>query len=185
MDKRRAVIRMLEDAEWSKWSDREIARRCAVDSTFVSRLHRELSEVKPQIDTPTPRLVERNGTVYQMDTTNIGNKARCGVAASNHEDRYKPESLPFAGRPGPGLLRTASRADSEYMAHCPAYETGRIPAARRRDFIVLWGSPSASAISRAVNPFMQAVYRISNQIAIKAIPIELLLTLFKKYRFNY
>ena len=29
-DKRRAVLTLLEDAEWSTWSDREIARRCAV-----------------------------------------------------------------------------------------------------------------------------------------------------------
>ncbi len=29
-DKRRAVLRLLEDSEWSKWSDREIARRCGL-----------------------------------------------------------------------------------------------------------------------------------------------------------
>jgi hypothetical protein len=35
-DKRRAVMKLLNDAEWSHWSDREIARLCAVDKTLVS-----------------------------------------------------------------------------------------------------------------------------------------------------
>src|SRR5262249_8043073 len=30
-DKRKAVACLLADAEWSQWSDREIARRCRVD----------------------------------------------------------------------------------------------------------------------------------------------------------
>jgi hypothetical protein len=35
-DKRRAVNTLLDDAEWSKWSDREIAKRCGVSHNFVS-----------------------------------------------------------------------------------------------------------------------------------------------------
>src|SRR5204863_6394655 len=35
-DKRRAVGLLLADAEWRAWSDREIARRCAVDHRFVA-----------------------------------------------------------------------------------------------------------------------------------------------------
>ena len=34
-DKRRAVMTLLEDAEWGHWSNREIARRCAVDEATV------------------------------------------------------------------------------------------------------------------------------------------------------
>lgn len=37
-DKRRIVLEMLNDFEWSEWSDREIARACHVSHTFVSRL---------------------------------------------------------------------------------------------------------------------------------------------------
>lgn len=44
-DKRRAVLRLLEDPEWSRWSDREIARRCGVTHPFVANLRRELVEV--------------------------------------------------------------------------------------------------------------------------------------------
>jgi hypothetical protein len=36
-DKRRAVSRLLDDPEWVKWSDREIARRCCVTPTFVGK----------------------------------------------------------------------------------------------------------------------------------------------------
>jgi hypothetical protein len=31
-DKRRAVLKLLEDPEWSRWADREIARRCRVSN---------------------------------------------------------------------------------------------------------------------------------------------------------
>lgn len=40
-DKRRAVETMLTDDEWSRLSDREIARRCAVTHPFVAKLRRE------------------------------------------------------------------------------------------------------------------------------------------------
>lgn len=41
-DKRKAVKTMLEDAEWSKWSDRVVARNCNVSQPFVSKLRSEL-----------------------------------------------------------------------------------------------------------------------------------------------
>lgn len=37
-DKRRAVLILLEDAEWSQWSDRKIARHCGVTHPFVAKL---------------------------------------------------------------------------------------------------------------------------------------------------
>lgn len=41
-DKRRAVMRLLEDDEWRQWSDREIARQCRVDQSMVSRYRSSL-----------------------------------------------------------------------------------------------------------------------------------------------
>lgn len=38
-DKRRIVLEMLNDFEWGSWSDREIARKCHVSHTFVTKLH--------------------------------------------------------------------------------------------------------------------------------------------------
>jgi hypothetical protein len=51
-DKRRVVLRMLRDPEWSRLSDREIARRCGVSNGFVSNLRRELKGV--YVHTPDP-----------------------------------------------------------------------------------------------------------------------------------
>lgn len=47
----------------AQWSNREIARRCAVDETLVRRL-RPASAAEPQIDGPPA--VARGGIVYPM-----------------------------------------------------------------------------------------------------------------------
>lgn len=57
-DKRRAVLTLLGDAEWSTWSDREIARRCVVGADMVGRLRpadtvAERQYVHPKTGTPT------------------------------------------------------------------------------------------------------------------------------------
>lgn len=65
-DKRRAVARLLEDEEWSAWSDSEIARRCAVDHKTVATLRADLGISQDA------RKVERNGKTYTQDTSNIG-----------------------------------------------------------------------------------------------------------------
>lgn len=41
-DKRRSVRRLLNDPEWQRWSDREIARQCRVDHRFVGKLRGEM-----------------------------------------------------------------------------------------------------------------------------------------------
>lgn len=72
-DKRRAVERLLRDDVWKKWSDREIARQCAVTQPFVSKVRAELSDNGYQID---GRTVTRNGTEYTMNTVAIGQSAQ-------------------------------------------------------------------------------------------------------------
>lgn len=42
-DKRRVVLEMLDDFEWSEWSDREIARACHVSHPFVAKLRNGLA----------------------------------------------------------------------------------------------------------------------------------------------
>jgi len=42
-DKRRAAMKLLEDPDWQKWSDREIARQCKVSRTFVGNLRKKLT----------------------------------------------------------------------------------------------------------------------------------------------
>ena len=49
-DKRRAAEMLVADPEWSRWSDREIARQCRVSHTLVSVVRTELSGGACQID---------------------------------------------------------------------------------------------------------------------------------------
>ena len=43
-DKRRAVEMVLSDPDWANWSDRGIAKHCAVSQPFVSKVRSELSD---------------------------------------------------------------------------------------------------------------------------------------------
>lgn len=45
-DKRKVVVTMLEDFEWSTWTDREIARQCSVSAPFVASIRESMG--KPQ-----------------------------------------------------------------------------------------------------------------------------------------
>ena len=47
-DKRKSVLDMLNDAEWGKWSDREIARHCGVSHPFVGKLRASLTAPKEE-----------------------------------------------------------------------------------------------------------------------------------------
>lgn len=67
--KRRAVMRLLGDEEWGKWSDRKIAEQCGVSHNFVGDMRRICNPM-----TDSPRKVERNGTTYTQDTSNIGKR---------------------------------------------------------------------------------------------------------------
>lgn len=70
-DKRRAVETLLNDAEWSKWSSNEIAKRCSVSHTFVDGARSSLATVAS--DKPKERIVTtKHGTVATMNTANIG-----------------------------------------------------------------------------------------------------------------
>ena len=69
-DKRRAVILLLEDAEWSQWSDREIARRAHVGHPLVAELRRVTGSSSSERSFTT-----KHGTMARMDTAAIGKRA--------------------------------------------------------------------------------------------------------------
>lgn len=66
-DKRRAVRTLLLDPEWGKWSNREIARQCAVDEGTVRNYREQLKEEKTAEvpHTEGRRLVQIGGTTYE------------------------------------------------------------------------------------------------------------------------
>jgi hypothetical protein len=72
-DKRRAVQMLLQDEEWGRWSDREIARRCKVSHPLAAKLRAELAADTGNI-TSERVYVDRHGNETVMETANIGTK---------------------------------------------------------------------------------------------------------------
>lgn len=63
-DKRRSVLTLLNDSEWSRWNDSEIARQTQTSHTFVAKLRAHLETLQDG-----PRLVRRGDSVYEMNRT--------------------------------------------------------------------------------------------------------------------
>lgn len=97
-DKRRAVFVLLKDAEWGKWSSREIAERCSVSHTLVneSRQTMEDSSVVSEV---------------QFKTKN-GHVATRTVPARSEKPKPAPETAESA-TPKPGI---ASDPDGDRAA---------------------------------------------------------------------
>lgn len=67
-DKRHDVALLLEDDEWSKWSNREIARRAGVSHEFVGSVREELSGSRSQMEA----VAQRGDKSYTVKTDRIG-----------------------------------------------------------------------------------------------------------------
>ena len=48
-DKRKHVLVLLNDDEWSEWSDTAIAKHCKVTQQFVSKVRREINDIQKDI----------------------------------------------------------------------------------------------------------------------------------------
>jgi hypothetical protein len=88
-DKRKAVMTMLEDIEWSEWSDREIARQCHVSHPFVTKMRASMQ--KPEtgnvttsktkaapkdkpVETPEPEVEEHDQKQEVIDELVVQNQ---------------------------------------------------------------------------------------------------------------
>lgn len=69
-DKQKAVLILLQDEEWSKWSQEEIARRAGVAPTTVANLRK-----RHGIEASTERTYTKDGRVHSMQTATIGKRA--------------------------------------------------------------------------------------------------------------
>ncbi len=72
-DKRRSIETLLRDPEWSRWSDREIGKACAVDHKTVAKVRAELTGEIPSDRTVTYR--DRHGNESEMRVSTGGNSA--------------------------------------------------------------------------------------------------------------
>lgn len=97
-DKRRSVTALLEDGEWSQWSDREIARRCRVSNRMVGNVRSEVITVNDsQLDSSPRTYKDKHGNTSTMDTANIGKSDQ------PHEPLPQSPELPTLGPPADGL----------------------------------------------------------------------------------
>lgn len=117
-DKRRSVAMLLDDPEWSKWSDNEIARRCVVHHTTVGAVRRSL--VDSTSDTPQERTyTDRWGNVQTMDVSRIGGRrytdeeieANRAIGLAIEQSIY-PDTLPDDWRPYPITYRLPQPSES-------------------------------------------------------------------------
>ena len=75
-DKRKAVMTLLDDFEWSDWSNAEIARQCGVSPTFVANLR----------DSGGPAEVK-----YKTSGGNVATKAKAPGRAAKEPKKKEPE----------------------------------------------------------------------------------------------
>lgn len=93
-DKRRSVMMLLNDSEWSRWSDREIARKCGVSHMTVNRIRQESLS---QSDSEPRTYTTRHGTVATMNTGNIGRREPALSAGQEQAEPpvFQPPAEPF------------------------------------------------------------------------------------------
>jgi hypothetical protein len=93
-DKRRAVETLLNDQEWSQWSDREIARRCGVGNRFVSDMRQEHTVFGTQYEKRI-FIHPKTGQPTTMQTANIGRASQDEpppMFAAEPELHFDPEA---------------------------------------------------------------------------------------------
>lgn len=82
-DKRRAVQTLLSDPEWSRWSNREIAKRCEVSPGLVDKMRNAELEKAQTSSLPTEgsqrTYTNRHGQEAKMDVSNIGKQVEFKV----------------------------------------------------------------------------------------------------------
>lgn len=67
-DKRKAVLVMLVDSEWTKWTNRDIAKQCNVSPGLVDKLRKEI-EV-PTVGSSDVKLLKNNESQKKLSTGN-------------------------------------------------------------------------------------------------------------------
>ena len=130
-DKRRAVHTLLADAEWAKWSDRQIARHVGVSHPFVAGLRRELQSgngYHPRL--PGQRFADE--VTLDFELPELDGRSWSGLALDVAAG--VPSGLvyvvPFERGPGCYWLRVVTNDDDDY----PTQHTKK-PV--RREFVAL------------------------------------------------
>ena len=79
-DKHKAILTLLEDKQWTQWSDSEIAKRCGVSPTTVGAQRSILSKMESMDSSPNPTsrtfIHHKTGKATKMNTSRIGSTRR-------------------------------------------------------------------------------------------------------------
>ena len=135
-DKRKAVLTMLTnelvatDADGNPWSNREVARRCAVSLDLVNRIRASLNDSFSEHDSKPRSYTTKHGTKSVMKTGNIG-KSR----GSNRTAHRKPGGIarnammPIRGHSSP------TRKTALELPHDPHWAARGLLSAFGVDFV--------------------------------------------------
>jgi hypothetical protein len=138
LDKRHVVMLLLMDEEWSQWSDREIARRCAVSHPFVAKIRAARAARRAARDeqltgnvTSERTYTTKHGTVATMDTSRIG-AGQAHASANGEPADEADDNLP--------AFLTGDGWSQRERAHAYARYLG-LPAALQPPVAALLGQP--------------------------------------------
>lgn len=108
-DRRRAAIRMLQDTEWSRWSDRQIARQCGIGSPSTIAAYRNESHCPNWTDaTNQTRLYIRNGSVVPYLAPSVSMEPTVSVSLAVMEPYAEPDE--------PETIDETTDAESDVVA---------------------------------------------------------------------
>jgi len=97
-DTQRAVLRLLDDGEWCKWSDRKIAETCRVSQQFVSRLRNIYDESRDNQlsrDNDEKNLrVGKDGKTYDVSKIQEANKKRAAKVTTSETTTKEVHEYP-------------------------------------------------------------------------------------------
>lgn len=91
-DKRKAVMLMLNDSEWSQWSDNQIAKQCGVHHSTVGDYRNSLAESASDDQKTTERTyTTKHGTQATMQVSNIGKNSEASPQLEVSKAEVEPE----------------------------------------------------------------------------------------------
>jgi hypothetical protein len=177
-DKRRAVTMLLNDPEWSMWSDREIARQCKVSQPFVSTLKKNVTDnVISEKQNQEVTYTTKHGTKSQMRTGNIGRgeKKPESESVDNHFLLPTPKNpLPTPPPPSPSTVRLTLTEANDYLigfvSHIEEMSVGQLEEAQRRIDQRLNRQNEVDALKAEVEA--RAIERDQFKTEVEAIAIE-------------
>lgn len=152
-DKRRAVLKLLGDEEWCKWSDHEVARRAGVSHPFVGSLRSSLVTV-----TSDPRTyTTKHGTVAKMRVPSTGrpsaSKHTAPSTVTNKAATHVPSSSPQRGKAA--VCARVREAITQLSGLPPAREVARYLAACDDGVLVAERLPAVRAWINELNDAME------------------------------